>query len=242
MPFLEGIPCSIHGIVFPWIVTAFRPVELVTLRRPGPERLLYAGTATFWDPADSDREEMRALARRVGECLRKRVGFRGLFTVDGVMSEEGFLPTELNPRAGAGLQGMTAAIPALPFALLAIAAQAGEDLDFRPEVLESLVVEAADARRGAGVRTFFPGDRDRTEIHGLVEESGRYRLAKSDEARSASLVTGPSNQGGFLAFAPDPARIARGPSAAPRAIDAFRVADQDLGVGLGPLEPARSVR
>lgn len=242
MPFLEGIPCSIHGIVFPETVTAFRPVELVTLRRPGPDRLLYAGTATFWDPADRDREVMRKVARRVGECLRNRVGFRGLFTVDGVMSEEGFLPTELNPRAGAGLQGMTTAIPELPFALLAIAVQAGEALDFRPEVLEPLVVEAADARRGGGIRTFFPGDRERTEIHGLVEESSRYRLAKGDEARSAILVTGPSNLGGFLAFAPSGDRISRGSSLAPRVIDAFRVADESLGVPLGPLEPAQPVR
>jgi len=29
---------------------------------------------------------------------------------------------------------------------------------------------------------------------------------------------------------------------APRVIEAFRVADQDLGVALGPLEAARSVR
>ena len=39
-------------------------------------------------------------------------------------------------------------------ALLAIAAQAGEPLDFRPELLESLVVEAADARRGSGIRQY----------------------------------------------------------------------------------------
>src|SRR5262249_45418873 len=34
MPFLEGIPCSIHGIVFPDHVVAVRPVEMVTLRQP----------------------------------------------------------------------------------------------------------------------------------------------------------------------------------------------------------------
>jgi hypothetical protein len=242
MPFLEGIPCSIHGIVFPDTAIAFRPVEILTLRRPGPERLLYAGTATFWDPNAADREAMREVARRAGRCLRNQVGFRGPFTVDGVMSEEGFLPTELNPRPGAGLQGLTTAIPELPFALLAIAVQAGEALDFRPEVLESLVVEAADARRGGGIRTFFPGERERTEIHGLVDDSGRYRLAKGGEASTASLVTGPSNLGGFLAFAPSGRGIARGPSVAPRAIDAFRVAEESLGVALGPLEPARSIR
>jgi len=242
MPFLEGIPCSIHGIVFPESVSAFRPVELVILRRPGPNRLVYAGTATFWDPPDADRVAMREIARDVGGRLRDHAGFRGPFTVDGVMSEEGFLPTELNPRAGAGLQPIAAAIPELPFSLLAIAAQAGEPLDFRPEVLESLVVEAADARRGTGIRTFFTGEREQTEIHQLAEDSGRYRLARRGEASSAVLVTGPSNLGGFLAFSPHRESIARGPSVAPRAVDAFRVADENLGVGLGPLEPARSVR
>ena len=32
MPFLEGIPASIHGIVFPDSVAVFRPVEMVVLR------------------------------------------------------------------------------------------------------------------------------------------------------------------------------------------------------------------
>ena len=79
-------------------------------------------------------------------------------------------------------------------------------------------------------------------LDGLVEESGHYRLAAQDEAGSAALVTGPSHHGGFLAFAPDADRISRGPSVAPRVIDAFRVADRSLGVPLGPLEPALPVR
>jgi hypothetical protein len=70
MPFLEGIPSSIHGIVCPGAVATFRPVEMVTLRRPGSTRLHYAGAATFWDPPDEDREVMRDLARRVGAGLR----------------------------------------------------------------------------------------------------------------------------------------------------------------------------
>jgi hypothetical protein len=242
MPFLEGIPCSIHGIVFPEAVSVFRPVELLTLRRPGPDRLLYAGTATYWDPGDADREAMREVARRVGASLRTRVGFRGLFTVDGVMSEQGFVPTELNPRAGAGLRGLVGAIPELPFAPLAMAVQAGETLDFRPELLESLVLEAADAKRGGGCSTSFRGELGRTETHGLVEESGHYRLAEADEAGSATLVIGPSDHGGFLAFAPNADRISRGPSVAPRVVDAFRVADRSLGIPLGPLEPALPVR
>ena len=57
MPFLEGIATSVHGIVLPDGVVALRPVEMVTLRR-GHE-LRYSGCATFWDPPDEIREEMR---------------------------------------------------------------------------------------------------------------------------------------------------------------------------------------
>ena len=126
MPFLEGIPCSIHGVVFPHGVATFRPVEMVTLRRPGSNRLRYAGAATFWDPPAPDREVMRDLARRVGDGLRERVGYRGAFTVDGVLAAEGFLPTELNPRLGAGLSMMTRDLPDLPVALLDRALIEGE--------------------------------------------------------------------------------------------------------------------
>ena len=50
MPVLEGIPCSIHGVVLPDQVLAFRPVELLCYRRVGRPHLLYAGAATTFDP------------------------------------------------------------------------------------------------------------------------------------------------------------------------------------------------
>lgn len=98
MPFLEGIPCSIHGIVCADGVVALRPVEMVVLRR-GRE-FVYCGAGTYWDPPDGVREEMRAVARRVGQQLAAEVDFRGAFTVDGVVTVDGFRPTELNPRSG----------------------------------------------------------------------------------------------------------------------------------------------
>src|SRR3712207_3775703 len=147
MPFLEGIPGSIHGVVFPDAVAAFRPVEMVTLRRPGSGRLRYAGAATFWDPTRADREVMRDLARRVGAGLRDRVGYRGAFTVDGVLAAEGFLPTELNPRLGAGLSVMTRDLPELPVGLLHCALIAGDRLAYGAADLEDQVLAAADRTR-----------------------------------------------------------------------------------------------
>jgi predicted ATP-grasp superfamily ATP-dependent carboligase len=84
-------------------VAVLRPVELVMLRPPTGSRFRYAGAGTFWDPPPADREATREVARRVGRALADRVGFRGAFGVDGILSEDGFVPTELNPRFAAGL-------------------------------------------------------------------------------------------------------------------------------------------
>ena len=132
MPFLPGVPCSIHGIVYPGYVSALRPVEQVSLRRPGRTRFFYAGCASFYDPPDAVRASMRTAARRVGDYLREAVGYRGAFTIDGVVGEDGFLPTELNPRSGAGLHTMLRALPDIPFQLLLDAARRRRRAGLRP--------------------------------------------------------------------------------------------------------------
>jgi hypothetical protein len=242
MPFLEGIPCSIHGAVFTDAVAAFRPVEMITLRPRGKNRLLYAGTATFWDPAPADREEMRTIARTTGEALRERVGYRGPFTVDGVLTENGFLPTELNARFGAGLGVLGRSVPSLPLTPVLLAAQAGEPLDFRPEMLEEVVVRAADRNRGGAGYTTVSRRWDSTETRPLRDENGRYRIARTEEKPDAILLTGPGDVGGFVMFGPDPARTPVGPPLAPRVVKAFAFADDKLGTDIGTVDAARPAR
>jgi len=92
MPFLEGIPSSIHGIVFPGAVATFRPVEMVTLRRPGSTRLHYAGAATLLGPA------------RRGPGGHARPGPPGR----GGTAPTGRLPGRLHRRRGARGRGIPA--------------------------------------------------------------------------------------------------------------------------------------
>lgn len=241
-PFLEGIPCSIHGMVFPEVVVTFRPVEIVTLRKAGTNRLLYAGTATFWDPPDAERDSMRNVALLVGAALRDRVSYRGAFTVDGVRSEEGFLPTELNTRAGAGLGPVAGALPDLPFGSVNRALLAGEALDYRPEDFARLVVEAADAKRGGGGYTVVPVARSETLERAVVRTDRGYRPAEEDEEPDGKLLFGPSDVGGFVRFGPEEGRLPVGESIAPRVVEAFRLADRLWQTGLGTLHLARDVR
>jgi hypothetical protein len=243
MPFLEGIPCTIHGIVFPGGGTAvFRPVEMLTLRRPAPPRLLYAGAATFFDPSPADREAMRALGRRVAEALRDRVGYLGGFTVDGVLAEEGFLPTELNARMGAGHNLLAASVPGLRFIPLGLAAAEGVALDWRPDLLEEAIVEGADRTRQGGTWTTFPGSRSATENHVLAADGDGFRPAREGEAPAATVEIGPGTAAPFLRIVPAAGTLAPGPSHAPWAVRALAAADAHFGTGLGPLEAARAVR
>jgi hypothetical protein len=241
MPFLEGIPCSIHGLVFRDDIVTIRPVELITLRPKVGAKFLYAGAATYWDPSDADREYIRAVARRVGEAYRAQVG-PGTFTVDGVMTEDGFRPTELNPRFGAGLNVIARGLPDLPLVLICQALQGGEELDYRPRELEEMLVQGADAHRYGGGWTTLSKVEQETREHALVHLDGGYRLASPGERADATLLIGPSNIGGFVRFTPDPTRTPRGPSIAPAVVEAFDLADREFGTGLGPLASADAVR
>ena len=148
MPFLEGVATSIHGIVLPDGVATLRPVELVTLRQG--HDLRYSGCATFWDPPDAIRDEMRDAARVVGERLRADVDFRGAFTLDGVATADGFRPTELNPRFGAGLSVITRGLADVPLHLVLDLVVAGVELPVSAAGLERRLLADADARRNGG--------------------------------------------------------------------------------------------
>lgn len=242
MPFLEGIPCSIHGLVTPDGAAVFRPVEQMILRRTAPPRLHYAGVATFWDPDARAREQMRQVARRTARGLAERVRYSGAFSVDGVLTADGFVPTELNPRLGAGLGVLERSLEGLPLRLLALCAQAGRKLDFRPDELEQLVVTQTDARRSGGSWTMVSPPQDSARELELVDNGDGYRRKRDGEAASAKLSLGPSAVGGFLRFTPDPERTLVGPTLAPRVCRAFALADEELGTALGAFEPAAPSR
>jgi hypothetical protein len=229
MPFVEGIPCSIHGIVLPDGIAVLRPVEMVTLRR-GRE-LVYAGCATFWDPPAAIRDEMRAVARRAGEQLAAEVGFRGAYTVDGVATVDGFWPTELNPRFGAGLRTITRAVGEVPVLLLNDLIVAGHGIGRSAGDLEAELVTRSDQRRGGGtwmlgLQEGLPG------VEGAVAvEQGRWRWAATDESPAGHVSAGER----FVRNTYVPAMVCAGPPSAPLAAAFWDFVDAELGAATGGL-------
>jgi hypothetical protein len=240
-PFVDGVPCSIHGFVTASGVAVLRPVELVTLRLDNERGLRYAGAATYFDPEPDDRVAMRAAARRLGTHLRERVDFRGGFTIDGICSADGWTATECNPRGGAGLGYLGACVPELLGGLMQRAAAAGGLGTLDTNTIEELVVTRADAQRWGGAWTPTEAVWSETITTPIVGDEHGYRRAREGEDADATMSTGPGPAGGFVRFEPVPERTPAGPSLAPRAVAALGFADDELGAGIGPLGPAPNV-
>ena len=234
MPFLDGLPCSIHGYVTPDHVAAFRPVELLIARVQDPPSFRYLGTSTTWDPPEMLREQMREVARRVGRHLRASVGYLGPFSIDGVATEGGFKPTELNPRLSAGLGIQARAIEGLQLGWMTRALYEG-DLTVDGEWLESIVVEGADRVRVVRNAMSFREPRHADSVD-VVLDRGEVRRAEAD--RHGEISIGDASGGSFALLSLEQEHIPVGPSFASAAVSAARLAADTWDLDLPPLQPA----
>ena len=151
MPFLIGVPCSIHGVVFDDRTVALRPNEMLVYVDPESGRFRYSRAANYWDPERQQRSEMVEAVVAIGDEMRNEVDFRGVFTLDGVMTDEGFRPTEVNPRYGVALRssvptgdGGTLNLFMLNMALVERA------IDIDPDRFEQWLVPTLEANRAGG--------------------------------------------------------------------------------------------
>lgn len=238
MPFLEGVPCSIHGIVLPDGTAVLRPMELAILRGPG-RRFVFGGQGTTWDPPPPDREEMRDLVRRTGELLRHRVGYRGGFGIDGVLTAEGFRPTELNPRYSGGLAILGHLVEGNLLSLLQLNLATGRDPGVGAADLEAWALAVLDERRCAVAKASSFRRRIEEPVRIPVAWDGR-ELSRDDSAELEVLA----GQWGAGVFAKvDADRVLRvGDRVGPLNAALVRLLDSELDLGFGPVEAAPSVR
>ena len=175
---------------------------------------------------------------RVGNVLRDDYGYRGTFSIDGVMTESGFLPTELNPRWGDALWSMNRCIPDLPLALLDMALREGEKLDYQPDALEALIVDAVDSQRTGFGWTSLKVQSETTEELFLVESEDGFRVANGNEEHTAALSVGPSQVGSWVRFQRDYSEASVGKPFAPHVAKAFMLGTRNWGLAIGQLKTA----
>jgi hypothetical protein len=239
MPFLDGVPCSIHGLVLPDGTAVFRPVEISILRDETARTFTYGGLSTFWDAPPPDREQMREAARRVGNHLAAEHGYRGAFGIDGVLTVDGFRPTELNSRMSAGLSQVTE-IDRKLFALLQDALVLGEDPGVRVADVEALV-PLIDANPGGRPVALAKDVVVGAVTEPLTWDGERYELAAAGVESDDVLVMADTPSGLFAKV--QPCSVLRpGVRLATVNLALYDLLRRDYGVDLGDLSAAPDLR
>ena len=190
MPFLEGIPASIHGIVFPNSVAVFRPVEMVVLRPTAGDRLHYAGCATAFDPRPDDRTAMRDLAYRVGAGPPRGDELSGTVRDRWDPRRRGLPPHGIEREGGRGHGRPLAQGTGLPLTPLCLAVTEGERLDYRPDLLAQAVVESADADRTCAGWSVTPLGIEENRMLDVVRDGDEYRESRPGDEPHGTLQPG----------------------------------------------------
>ena len=238
LPFLDGVPCSIHGMVLPDGTAAFRPVEIAMLRNVEERRFVYGGLGTSWDPPPADREAMRAAVRRVGAHLQREHGYRGAFGIDGVLTAEGFRPTELNSRMSAGFSTVGEVDRGF-FTLLQANLVAGVDTGLTVADLEGLVA-LMDAGRTSKAVALAEGTKVGGSLSFPVSWDGTA-FARADAETGNTLVVADTPTGFFARVDPCVA-LRPGDRLADVNAALLSFVDTEFGSGFGRLETAPDLR
>jgi hypothetical protein len=181
---------------------------------------------------------MRDAARRVGACLQRDHGYRGAFGIDGVLTAEGFRPTELNTRMSAGATTLSE-LDRRFFTFLQAALVAGVDPGLTAADVEGLV-PAMDAARVGKVFAFGEGSPEPPEESYPVTWDGRA-FARADEETGNLFSVGPTPSGLFARVEPC-AAVMTGERLAPVNAALLALLDATYGTSFGPMQPAPDVR
>ncbi len=242
MPFVEGVPCSVHGMVIDGTTLVFRPMELFIYLDPVEQRIVYAKAGSRWDPATDQREAMRGAARKIGAELHRRVAYRGVFTLDGILAADGFVPTEVNTRFGGALPVTVPIDDGDPINLFLLNLLVVEGLldDIDADLLETAITDALDRKRYA--TGMFETDRAPTSEQTMrigADADGAMCVLEAEpgQPRLADVTWGRRGDGGLM-FISTTRGIETGPPSAPALLELARFADATWNVGLPDLVPA----
>ncbi len=233
MPFLDGLPCSIHGWVTDTGVATFLPVEILVLRDTADHTMVYSGVSTSWVAPSGLSDEMRAVALKVGRELSQRDGYLGLFGIDGISTVDGFRPTELNPRMSVGAGAQMGGVDLPIWALTRAEIEGLVHLDH--EWIESEVL-------GQRKPTIHFGKMVHVDVRESVfiglGRTGKVNLVDTEQESVAKITAGPSATGSFVTGSFDTEKIGTGPPVAPMIADTLNLVSGEWDLGFPYLTAA----
>ncbi|GGM48756.1 hypothetical protein GCM10012275_19620 [Longimycelium tulufanense] len=239
MSFVEGWPCTVHGLVMSSGLVALRPLELVVLRDHN-HQFVFTGTATYWDCSPDAERLLRATTRQVGEALRDVLDYRGGFTVDGILTGTRFVPTEVNARLGSGLETIEQHRPELHLSLVNRLAQERDDGAIDSGWFQEVALATLATYRGGWVELPLehPVPPQHRTIELTLDPTDTWRATPPGGTATAVVRTRTSPHGDILGWEPVSDEL-RGRLIAPLVVSALDFLRRELGLVLPVLTAPR---
>jgi hypothetical protein len=199
---------------------------------------VYGGLGTSWDPPAADRADMRAVARRVGAHLQAAHGYRGAFGVDGVLTADGFRPTELNTRMSAGVTTVCE-VDRRFFTLLQANLVAGVDTGLTAADVEGLVPLMDETRTGKAVAVAEGAKVGGEHSYPVAWDGTRFTRSAVDTGNTLAVADTPT---GFFAKVDPCVALKPGQRLARVNVALLAFMDREYDARFGTLEPAPDLR
>lgn len=229
MPLMPGVPIRLHGMVFANAVISFAPLEAVTLPRPQSSTFLCCG-ATGRIP---DSARLRRLTENLGTGLATELDYRGAFSVDGILTIDGFQPTDFNTRLTSAIEASPADIRVELQAANVLAREgiALPDVGGLNQIGEDALPDNKVTIYGAATR-ISPASPAEVAVRW---SAGHVLEPASVGDADAHIRVSESLRGWTITAQLDRSRLPDGEFAGPYAPAIFEFADQFLGTNFGPL-------
>jgi hypothetical protein len=181
---------------------------------------------------------MRAIVRRVGAHLQAAHGYRGAFGIDGVLTADGFRPTELNTRMSAGATTVSE-VDRRFFTLLQANLVAGVDTGLTAADVEGLVPLMDRTRTGRAVAvgegTKVGGDHS----YPVAWDGTGFTRSAEETGNTLAIADTPT---GFFAKVDPCVALAPGERLARVNVALLEFVDREYDAGFGALEAAPDLR
>lgn len=171
-----------------------------------------------------------------GDALRRILGYRGAFSIDGILTPAGFRPTDLNARLTSAMEAAPSSVR-VRLQMANILARQGKDLD--SDRVRNL---AHDAFNGQQTYTLYGvasrATQGKRQVY--VRWQGRRLAATSGGQAHGRLTVSPALRGWLLTATLDRDHVPRTP-VNQFATQVFEISDTMLGTDFGTLEVPHGV-
>jgi len=230
MPLFEGLPVRLHGLVMPTSVVGFQPMEVVALPRTEHGTFLCAGAV----PTLEESEALTRRTERIGVALRRQLGYLGAFSVDGVITEDGFMPTDLNARLTSAIEDRPSDLRVLLQATNLLVREGVEPGSDVVRKLSDMIFTRKAKHTVYGAAATSSVD---APCSVDVRWSGDDFVTAHDGEADGTLTLSPSLRGWQLTARLVVDRLPTGGPMGPLAVELFRFCDRNWGTDFGELEP-----